>query len=401
MGTMNSSLGGAAGYGENSFKANGVDSGNLDDGSIYVDFTSVFGGSGIDFYGSSYTGININTNGILTLSGTEHGYTPVGIAGYGDPAIAPLWVDIDISKGGDIYWDLDPTGGTFTVTWLDAAPYSGTGTNSFQIVMADLGSGDFSVEFIYEDIDYGAVGGSAATAGITDGGINHFEPEGYGNAAFVETYPINDFDGGDPPGHFGLNVLNGAVPCFARGTQVLTSLGYVNIEDVRLGDLLVTKDQGEQPVIWIGARRICDLERKPHLQPVTVKEGALGNSRAITVSPQHAFLLNGRLVRAKHLAEILGDGVAQLALDLTQVDYYHVLTPCHALICAEGVWTETLYPGEYILETMPPGTKRTIVDVFPPAASLQSYGPPVKQYAKRREVPAVVQGMPDLVRIAS
>lgn len=392
MATMNSGLGGSSGYGENSFKASGVDSGNLDDGSIYVDFTSVFGGSGIDFYGSVYSGIHINSNGILTFDGAEQSYTPVGIAGYGSPAIAPLWVDIDISKGGDIYWDLDPGAGTFTVTWLDAAPYSGSGTNSFQVVISDLGSGDFNVEFIYENIDYGSVSGSAATAGITDGGSNDFELEGSGNEAFVETFANNDFDGGDPSGVFGLNVVNGAVPCFTRGTRVLTSRGPVPIEEIQLGDLLVTKNQGAQPVVWTGARRISGLARRPHLRPVILQAQALGNSRPIMVSPQHAFLLNGRLVRAKHLAEIWSDEIACVASHLSHVDYYHLMTPCHALIRAEGVWTETLYPGEYLLDTMPPSFRRTIVDVFPPAATLQTYGPPVKPYAKRRDVSAVVRG---------
>ena len=154
MATMVSGLGGPAGYGENVFSTSTLAAGNLDDGSILVDVTSVFGGAGINFFGTPYTGIYLNTNGLIIFSSPVTAYTPIAIEGYGSPAIAPFWSDVDINKGGEIYWDLDPTAGTFTITWLNVAPYTGTGTNSFQMILKDMGSGDFSVEFIYDDIQW-------------------------------------------------------------------------------------------------------------------------------------------------------------------------------------------------------------------------------------------------------
>ena len=119
MATMNSGLGGTSGYGENSFVANGPDTGTLDDGSVYVDITSVFGPDGITLFGKSYTGFNVGTNGAIGFDWDSTGYYPQGLAGFNEgPLIAPLWTDMDLSKGGDILWDLDPTNGKVTITWL-------------------------------------------------------------------------------------------------------------------------------------------------------------------------------------------------------------------------------------------------------------------------------------------
>ncbi len=72
MATINTGLGGSQGVGEGSFRgttlntANGG-TGNYDDGSLRVNITSVFGPSGINYFGTNYTSIYINTNGLITF----------------------------------------------------------------------------------------------------------------------------------------------------------------------------------------------------------------------------------------------------------------------------------------------------------------------------------------------
>ena len=211
MAIMNSGLGGPAGYGENVFSTSTLTAGNLDDGSILVDVTSIFGPSGISFFGTSYTGIYINTNGLITFDSPETAYTPVGIDGYSSPAIAPFWSDVNINDGGEIYWDLDPTAGTVTITWLDVAPYQGTGTNSFQMVLTDTGGGNFSVEFIYEDIQWTNGFTGDATVGYTDGGTNDTVLPGSGDPAALINYPTTDFGNGDPNGTWESDVIGGTI----------------------------------------------------------------------------------------------------------------------------------------------------------------------------------------------
>lgn len=71
MATLINGLGGTAGYGEQSIKVTGLTSGNLDDGTRMVDVTSVFGAGGLNLYGTRYTNIYINTNGIITFNSHE------------------------------------------------------------------------------------------------------------------------------------------------------------------------------------------------------------------------------------------------------------------------------------------------------------------------------------------
>ncbi len=241
MATMNSGLGGASGYGENAFSTSTKFAGNNDDGSVQVDISSVFGSNGINYFGTNYTDIYINSNGLITFDGPQTGYSPSGVAGLSEPAIVPFWSDADINKGGDIYWDLDPTTGTVTITWLDVAPYSGSGSNSFQVVLTDNGNDDFDVELIYEDIQWSNGGYGVATAGITDGGAVDFELEGSGNNASVLNYDSSDFLGGDPAGTFTLSIEDGVPSIYSvDGTSGDDTLGLGFIDAA--GDQITTGD---------------------------------------------------------------------------------------------------------------------------------------------------------------
>lgn len=216
MATMVTGLGGPAGYGENVFSSTPLVAGNLDDGSVYIDITSVFGAGGINFFGTNYTGFYLNTNGLITFTGPETAYTPVGIAGYNQPAIAPFWSDIDINKGGEIYWDIDTVNDRITITWDSVAPYSGTGTDSFQLIIESTGGGDFTIDTIYEQIQWTDGYTGDATVGVTDGGANDYEIEGSGDPAVLSTYANNDFDTGEPIGIWDM-AFDGGNPVFPDG----------------------------------------------------------------------------------------------------------------------------------------------------------------------------------------
>ncbi len=209
MATMNSGLGGAAGYGEGVFTSSTLAAGNLDDGSVQVDISSVFG-SGIDFFGTTYSSIYINSNGNISFGTANTDYQSSNLAAENVSVIAPFWSDVNLNNGGEIYWDLDPANGTVTVTWLDVEPYNGSGTNSFQVVLTSNGGGDFNVEFIYEDIEWTSGYNQNAQVGITDGGSNDIILDGSGNATELANYENNDFGGGDPNGTYDLTFVNGS-----------------------------------------------------------------------------------------------------------------------------------------------------------------------------------------------
>ncbi len=137
--------------------------------------------------------------------------------------------------------------------------------------------------------------------------------------------------------------VGGAMPCFARGTRLLTADGYRPVETLRPGHRLVTEGGGTEPIVWIGSRTI-DLSRDeaaPLLHPVIITPGAFGPgvpACAVTLSPLHAVLAGDGLVPASLLvngATVLRD-CSRFA-----VTYYHVELARHAVIRAENLPCET------------------------------------------------------------
>jgi len=82
------------------------------------------------------------------------------------------------------------------------------------------------------------------------------------------------------------------------------------IKSVRLtqGMLVWTKDDGYQPVRWIGTRQMSktDLEAHANVRSIRIKAGALGQNmpeRDLTVSPQHRILVKSKLARRLYREE--------------------------------------------------------------------------------------------------
>ena len=127
--------------------------------------------------------------------------------------------------------------------------------------------------------------------------------------------------------------------CFLRGTRILTPTGEVRVEDLQLGDAVVTRFGGIQPVKWIG--RHSPAPDNEVNTPVCIHAGALGErlpARDLYVSPGHSLLVDGSLL----IASLLVNGVT-----VTQswcpprIDYFHVELATHDCVIAEGAWAET------------------------------------------------------------
>ncbi|MBI4184382.1 MAG: tandem-95 repeat protein, partial [Proteobacteria bacterium] len=92
-GRLVNGLGGSSGFGESAVSRN--DDGN----SGLIDVSSIFSG-GLNFFGSTFTGLYINTNGNVTFGSPLSTFTPSGITGSSLSLIAPYWADVD-TRGGD------------------------------------------------------------------------------------------------------------------------------------------------------------------------------------------------------------------------------------------------------------------------------------------------------------
>ncbi|WP_137125848.1 Hint domain-containing protein [Roseomonas sp. HF4] len=136
-------------------------------------------------------------------------------------------------------------------------------------------------------------------------------------------------------------------PCFATGTLIATARGEIPVEDLRVGDLVLTAHGGAalQPIVWIGHSRVnvAKQRNRAAVAPILIRAGALADGvphRDLRVSPEHAMFLDGRLVPAKHLVN--GTTIVQ-ELWCPEVTYWHVELPAHGLLVAEGAMSESYF----------------------------------------------------------
>ena len=167
--------------------------------------------------------------------------------------------------------------------------------------------------------------------------------------------------------------------CFTRGTMIRTPDGDRAVEDLKAGDLVVTKDHGPQPIRWIGSRSIAPatLKRQQNLRPIMIRAGALGMNTPgsdLIVSPQHRVLLRSDLARSMFgAAEVLVAAKQLLQIDGVEVcneldagvEYFHILFDQHEVVFSNGAETESLYTGPQALKTVGPRALEEIFSIFP------------------------------------
>lgn len=153
--------------------------------------------------------------------------------------------------------------------------------------------------------------------------------------------------------------------CFCRGTLIETDTGEIAVEDLTPGTLVRTRDNGFQPIRWVGMSLTRD-------RAVRIKAGAMGNARDLVVSPRHRMVLEGWrlellfdhghvLVPAMQLVNektILRD-------EMAEVEYFHVMFDAHEIIFAEGSATESFHPDQPSMGAMDQAAREEIFTLFP------------------------------------
>ena len=137
-------------------------------------------------------------------------------------------------------------------------------------------------------------------------------------------------------------IYNGPAPCFCAGTRILTDRGEVLIEDLQIGDLIVTASGAARPVRWLGHSVLNSQDRgRPEvIWPVRVAKGAFGEGlpvRDLWVSPGHCIAHNGVLVPIN----VLANGRTIVQHERKTVEYWHVELDRHDVILAEGLPVES------------------------------------------------------------
>ena len=167
------------------------------------------------------------------------------------------------------------------------------------------------------------------------------------------------------------------VPCFTPGTVIATPFGEQRVEDLTVGDRVLTRDNGLQEIRGIGSSRLSgtDLREAPGLKPVLIRSGALEHGLPeadILVSPWHNVLIQSPSTRAFFdEAEVLA-----AAADLTDIDgvdvaeveaitYIHFMFDRHEVVLSNGFWTESLRPDDAVMESLGQRKRQEIFKLFP------------------------------------
>ena len=168
------------------------------------------------------------------------------------------------------------------------------------------------------------------------------------------------------------------VPSFAAGSLIRTDRGKIAVEALSVGEMVLTLDNGFQPLRWIGMRKIdaATLVANPALRPIRIRAGVLGRNlpeQDLLVSPQHRVLARSRiaarlfgtsevLVAAKQLLQLPG---VDIAAEFEAVTYVQLLFDRHEIIYSNGAQTESLYTGAEALNSVDPAARTEILTIFP------------------------------------
>lgn len=188
------------------------------------------------------------------------------------------------------------------------------------------------------------------------------------------------------------------VVCFADGTGIATPDGDVNVENLKVGDDVLTIDGDAKAIKWIGSRTLSqkDLTAHPEARPIILRKNSLGKNipqEDLRVSPQHRILVRSKvaqrvfgtleaLVPAKKLISLDGVDVEEHCEEVT---YVHFALEEHDVVLAQGAYAESLYLGEGALASLGPDTVRELTYLFPDLAKEQFSPKPARALRSRNK----------------
>lgn len=177
-----------------------------------------------------------------------------------------------------------------------------------------------------------------------------------------------DSDGNDTGESFDFRSIE-RITCFTLGTLIITERGKIAIEDLQVGDRVWTLDNGLQPIAWMGR---ATVPATGPLAPILIRKGAMDNARDLLVSPQHRMMLDGWRVEMHCGA----DEVLAPAKSLTNdhsirrviggyVTYVHIAFEAHEIVMAEGIPSESFFPGTEAINALDQTARDEILSLFP------------------------------------
>lgn len=294
----------------------------------------------------------------ITLVNLGGGNYQVIVSAAALPTIITV-TDTDVGANETIFNDGDPTvdGGA---GWADPnQTFSGT-----------IDGTTYSSDLINPEWQFNVDSGEGSVFGLFTGNSGSFIGYGFSFEPVPgTTYTFSTSNGTSVPAI----VIDDIFVCFSRGTEIETEAGICLIEDLQIGDMVLTKDAGFKALKWIGSRVIAATGRAT---PVRIKAGTFSNYADLVVSQQHRMLVSGTklemvtgeqdaLVAAKHLTNL---DTVYLDRSFDTIEYFHILFERHEIIRANGAWSESFYLGDVAKGALDAAQTKEILHIFPELA---------------------------------
>ncbi len=167
-------------------------------------------------------------------------------------------------------------------------------------------------------------------------------------------------------------------PSLVEGAEVLTLDGALPVQELQIGDMVITRDAGAQALRWISRVEVssAQMAATPGFRPVRFATNSMGPgrpSRDTMLPPSHRVLIrNARaavlfgerevLAAAQHL---INDATILPAKDLGGIVYFHLLFDDHQIVYADGLEVESLPPGRDVLMMIPEAEKADLIARMP------------------------------------
>jgi hypothetical protein len=286
------------------------------------------------------------------------------------PTATPIAVEISDNDGNleetdtsqTLAADVTINGVTYTAGTPIVGAYSLTDSGSGEFVTGiHIGAGVTSLSYS------GPALGVMSSQVLTPGATYTFDGE---NSTWTNPVPYADF-----------------VACFTKGTLIDTAAGPVAIEDLTVGDRVVTRDSGLAAIRWIGKRTVPATGK---MAPVVFSKGAIGNDAELAVSPQHRMFLSGWrcellfgsdevLAPAVHLV----NGETIWRREGGEVTNYHILFDRHEIVSAHGTQSESFHPTATNTGAFEEEARDELLTLFPELTDLvEEYGPTARPVLK-------------------
>jgi hypothetical protein len=288
---------------------------------------------------------NGTLSGGLTNEGTIFGYGTISTGIDNSGAIVADGGTLTLSGAVD-------TSGTLYIDYGAGLELGAGSPDAIDFNSADIGAADLIIDAASQSV--GSISGFSAgdtiiLDGFTEASFSYVSGAGLEISDDATTITL-DIAGTFSTGSFGVTpVAEGTeiLLCYLRGTRIMTPSGEVPVEELHIGDPVVTRFGGTQTIKWIGRQSFGNVfVHKNRAQiPVRIAAGALGRElpkRDLYISPGHSMLLGGILV----LAQTLLNGVTiTQAWGDEDIHYYQLEFEAHDCVLAEGAWSESFADG--------------------------------------------------------